>query len=252
MIARTVTALCIALFGAGLAHSQATVKPDGQWRAVIGLGASASSGNTTSTNVSLTGDAVRATDQDKLTAYANALYARSEGVTTGEQMRLGGRYDYNLNADWFGFGGLDFERNKLSNIKLRSMGTVGLGYHAIKTPQTVWDLFAGVGYTADSYTEPTLIDGATRTSYGYPSLLLAQESTHKLSESTSAKQRLAVYPNLRNTGEYRATWDAGLAVAMSKTMNLTVGLGVSYNSEPGVGRKTTDTLLTTGVSVRFD
>jgi len=50
----------------GLAHAQATVKPDGQFRASVGLGASFASGNTDSSNISLNADAVRATAQDKL------------------------------------------------------------------------------------------------------------------------------------------------------------------------------------------
>ncbi|MBL0089057.1 MAG: DUF481 domain-containing protein [Ideonella sp.] len=39
---------------------------------------------------------------------------------------------------------------------------------------------------------------------------------------------------------------------MTKTMNLNVGMSMNYNSEPGAGRKSTDTLLTTGVSMKFE
>ena len=84
------------------------------------------------------------------------------------------------------------------------------------------------------------------------SLLLGEESTHKLSDTTSFKQRLTLVPNLKNSGEFRSNWDAGLAVAMSKTMNLNVGFSFAHNSDPGPGRKSTDTLLTTGISVKFD
>lgn len=248
----TVLTTTLALGAAGLAQAQATVKPDGQWRAALGLGASASSGNTKSGNLSLNGEAVRATDLNKTSLYANAQYARSGGVATSEQVRLGGRYDHNLGARLFAFGGLDFERNKFSNLKLRSQVSGGLGWHVIKSPDLTWDVFGGLGYTTDKYMDATLIDGATRTSYDYATLLLGEESTHRITETTSFKQRLVVMPNLKNSGEFRANWDAGLAVAMSKTMNLNVGVAVAHNSEPGPGRKTTDTLLTTGVSVKFD
>lgn len=249
---RTILITTLALGAVGLAQAQATVKPDGQWRAALGLGASAASGNTKSSNLSLNGDAVRVTDQNKISLYGNAQYARSNGVTTGEQVRLGGRYDQNLSAALFAFGGLDLERNKGSNLQLRSQLSGGLGWHAVKTPTTTWDLFGGLGYTSDQYFDDMLVDGQMRGSYSYPSLLLGEESTHKLSETTSAKQRLTVLPSLKNSGEFRANWDAGLAVAMSKTMNLNVGFSVAHNSEPGPGRKATDTLLTTGVSVKFD
>jgi len=249
---RTLVCAATLLATAGLANAQATVKPDGQMRSSIGLGAAFTSGNTKSSNLTLNGEAVRATANDKTTLFGNAQYARSGGVTTADQVRLGGRHDYNLGPVWFAFGGLDFERNKFANLKLRSQLSGGLGYHALKTPDTTWDLFAGLGLTSDKFVAATLIDGATRSSYSYTSLLLAEESTHKLSDTTSAKQRLAIYPNLKNSGEFRATWDAGLAVAMSKVMNLNVGFSVVHNSEPGLGRKATDTLLTTGVSVKFD
>lgn len=251
-VVHIVSVASIGLSFAGLVHAQATLKPDGQMRAAIGLGASIASGNTEATNFSLQADAVRATAQDKISLYGNALYARSAGTTTGEQARLGGRYDFNLTSDIFAFGGLDFERNKFANLELRSQAGGGLGWHAIKSPVTSWDLFGGVAYTADKFDLPTTIDGALRSSYSYPSLLLGEESNHKLSDSTTAKQRLVLYPNLRNSGEYRATWDAGLAVAMSKAWNLNVGLAVGYNSQPGAGHKSTDTLLTTGVSMKFD
>lgn len=251
-LVRTLVSISAGLACAGWAHAQATLKPDGQWRAALGLGASIASGNTKSSSLSALADAVKATEQDKISLYGNALSARTAGVTTAEQLRLGGRYDYNLSSVWFGFGGLDFERNKFANLSLRSQISGGLGYHWIKTPETTWDLFGGVAYSSDKFITATTIDGALRDSYSYPSLLLGEESTHKLSETTSAKQRGVLYPNLKNSGEYRATWDAGLSVAMSKTLNLSVGLGVTYNSEPGIGRKSTDSLLTTGVTMKFE
>lgn len=251
MIRHSVITTALAAAVAGV-HAQATVKPDGQMRSAIGIGASLSSGNTKTSNLSLVGEAVRATDGDKTTLYGNLQYAKNAGATTADQLRLGGRYDRNFGPVWFGFSGLDVERNKFANLKLRSQLSGGLGYHAVRTPTTTWDLFGGLGLTTDKYVAATLIDAATRTSYSYVSLLLAEESTHKLSETTSAKQRLAIFPNLKNGGEFRATFDAGLAVAMSKGMNLNVGYSLVHNSEPGPGRKRTDSLLTTGVSIKFD
>lgn len=235
-----------------LALAQATLIPDGQFRATLGLGASISSGNTSSKNLSLNADGVRLTEQYKTSLYGNAQYARSGDTTTSEQARLGGRQDYNLSNVMFAFGGLDFERNKFSNLKLRSQLGAGLGFHAIKTASTTWDLFGGVAYIEDHYFDSMLVNSSLRRSYGYPGLLLGEESTHKLTSTTSAKQRLTLVPNLDNRGEYRANWDAGLAVAMSKAINLNVGLSFARNTDPGPGRKKNDTLFTTGVSMNFD
>ena len=247
------TALTLALpLAQAQVQAQAKVKPDGQWRAALGLGASVASGNSSASNVSLTGEAVRATDATKSSLYGALQYARSDGETTNEQLRLGGRHDRDIGETTFAFGGLDLERNTPANVSLRTQLNAGLGMHVIESATTTLDVFAGLGYTADRYVTATVVDGATRERYGYASLLLGVESTHAWTDTTDFKQRLNVYPNLRHRGEYRATWDAGLSVAMNKTLSLSVGLAVAHNSEPGDGRKATDTLLTTGVSVTFD
>lgn len=250
-IVRPLFFLC-ALLAAGGARAQATVHPDGQWRAALGLGASLASGNTESTNLTLNVDAVRATEQDKATLYGAALYARSEGVTSGEQLRGGGRYDSDLTPVVFGFGGLDMERNRFANLKLRAQGSAGLGYHLTKTASVTWDVFGGLAYSADHYYDPTEVNGELLTSYTYPSLMLGQELTVKLSETASASQKLVVLPNLENRGEYRANWTAKLAAAITNSMSLTAGVTIDYNSMPGPDRKSTDMLLTTGLSIKFD
>jgi putative salt-induced outer membrane protein YdiY len=233
-------------------QAQATVKNDGQFRAALGLGASLASGNSKAGNLSLNADAVRATDLTKLSLYGNLQYARSGGTTTADQLRLGTRYDRNLGQRLFAFGGLDIERNKFANLQLRTQLSAGLGWHVLQSPATSFDVFGGLGHVSDRYSTSMLIDGRNRDAYSHVTALLGEESSHKLSDSTSFKQRLTVVPDLANRGEFRANWDAGLAVAMTKTLNLNVGLSVAHNSEPGAGRETTDTLLTTGVSIKFD
>ena len=39
---------------------------------------------------------------------------------------------------------------------------------------------------------------------------------------------------------------------MTQAISLTVGLNVRYDSAPPVGVKSTDTLLTTGIAVKFE
>ena len=249
---RAALSMALTLGTAGFAHAQPTAKPDGEFRAVFGLGASLASGNTEANNLSFTFDGVRATGANKTTLYARGNYASTDGEKTAEQLRLGGRHDHDLSAAYFAFGGLDLEQNRFTNLKLRGQLNGGLGWHVIRSPQTTFRVLGGLGYTSDNYYEPMLIDGAVRSSYEHANLLLGEESTHKLTESTSARQSLTVTPNLGQWGEYRANWDGSVAVAINTTMNLTVGLSLAYNSEPGPGRQTTDTLFTTGISVNFE
>lgn len=225
------------------AFAQTAPKPDGAWRGSIGVGATAASGNTKSLNFSGNADAVRQTKTDKLGFYLQSLYGRSTiggaTTTTANQLRLGGRYDRDFTDRIFGFGGLDLEKNKLANIKLRTVPSVGVGYHVIKSEQTTFDVFGGLAYNhTDRYT------GAN---FRGAELLLGEESTHKISSTTSARQRFVVYPSLKDSGEYRSTFDAGIVTAIVGGWNLTATLGHRYDSNPPAGVKKSDLLLFTGL-----
>ena len=234
------------------AHAQLAAPRDGVFRTTLGLGASLADGNTRSRHLALSADAVRATELDRTTLAATAQYARNDGTTTADRIRLGARQDRELGRELFGFGALDFERNRFVNLSLRSQLSGGLGRHLLRTAETTWDVFGGLAYTDERFRDPMVIGGALRERWGYGGLLLGEESAHRLSNSTLLRQRLTVVPNLREGGEFRANWDAGLAVAMNRSLSLNVGLSYAYNSEPGLGRKTTDTLLTTGLAIRLD
>lgn len=245
-------AAAIALAAAGTVHAQTTLKPDGVWRGSLGAGLSITEGNSKTTSLNINGEGIRLTDRDKARLYGTALYGKNNGVESSNLLRFGGRYDYNLTTNVFAFGGIDFERDKIGNLKLRTAPSVGLGYHVIKNPNTTFDVFGGVGYVDDRFYNPVLINGSVRSSYGRAELLLGEESTHKLSESTSFRQRLVIYPNLDNGGELRSTFDAGLAVAMSSRLSLTVGLVNRYNSDPGPGLKKNDLFFVTGIAMKID
>lgn len=240
----------IALFAAALAvfaaPAFAQTKTDGEWRGNLSLGLSYSSGNTDANSLSLAADAVRATADDKITLGAQALHGESKnaGVTTktADFFRMGGRYDRNLSERLFGFGGLDLEHDKLQRLDLRSTLNAGLGYHVIADKDNTFDVFGGVGATREKF--PTL-------SRNFAEVVLGEESSHKLSEGTTFKQRLAVYPNLKDSGEYRAHFDATLATALSAGWNFNVTLSSRYVSNPLPGLKTTDTLLLVGIASKF-
>jgi putative salt-induced outer membrane protein len=243
-------ALTLLLGQAALA--QATLIKDGEMRAAIGLGASLASGNSRAGNLNLTVDVVRATETDKVSLYGRVQYARSNGNTTDEQGRTGLRYDHDISSKTFTYVGGDLERNRLGNLKGRAQIGGGLGYHWIREEDLSFDVFGGLSYTDDRYIAPALIDGSVRSRFDYPSLMLGEESTHKVSDTTRFKQKLTLLPNLHSRGEYRANLDADIAVAINKTMSLTVGVAIQHNSEPSPGRKSTDSLLTTGIAMKFD
>lgn len=243
---------CLVAAAALPAHAQVTQKPDGQWRSLFTAGASVASGNTDAKSASLGADIIKLTPTDKWSFTGVAQYGHSAGLTTANHEGGTGLYSSDFTPQWFGFGQVDLLHDTLIDLSLRTTLGSGIGYHVVKKPDQTFDLSAGLAYTLDRYRHPQVIEDEERSRYNHAELLFAEESNNKLSDSTTFKQKLTVYPNLRDTGDVRTVFDAGLSVAMTKQLALTATLSHRYDSRPGEGLGRNDTLFVTGVSLRFD
>ncbi|MDP3254020.1 MAG: DUF481 domain-containing protein [Hydrogenophaga sp.] len=247
-----VTLTAAALLAPPLSEAQVTLKPDGQWRYLLTAGANISSGNNDARSLNLSGEAARQTDNDKWTWNARADQASNSGVVTTDRYGLRSQYDRNISPDWFAFGSGETLRDKLANIDARYSVASGVGRHVWREERGYFDVSAGLGYTYDRYLSATDIAGAMRDRYGRLELVLAEESSHKLTETTSLRQKFTLYPDLRDSGKYRAVLDTGLTVAMTQALNLSAGFSYRYDSDPGTGLEKGDAMFVTGVSLRFD
>ena len=244
--------------GAALAQSLAPTAPVAppppnvkldHWRWELGLGASVSSGNTESSSATFNADGARLSAHGKWTVNGRLLYAKDAQGTTAEQVAADSRYDVTPLVFLFGqVGGL---RDRPANLDLRVTAGGGAGYHVVETPETIFDVTAGLGYAQDRYTKPTLVNDQVRTSLGRVEMLLGENSSHRLTDNTTFKQQLSLSPALDSSG-LRAEWKAGLAVAMTAKLKLSVNASMRYNSDPGTGLKKTDTLVVTGVQLTLD
>jgi len=176
------------------------------WSGMLDTGLSLTRGNSDSLTYSLAGKAVRATERDKITVYSGAIYTKSmvNGVssTSAHAIRGGVRGDLNVREKWFVFGFTDFEYDAFQHLDLRNVLGGGLGYHVVKTEKTTFDLFGGGDFEQEYFSPnpPTVPTSLTRKS---GEIVVGEELNTKLSSRMTLSERLAFYPNLRNTGSYR-------------------------------------------------
>jgi putative salt-induced outer membrane protein len=233
-------------------------KPNKEWLGNGGLAFSDASGNTQTTSLTLTADATRQTADDKLSLSAQYVGSRDKSTvngvtitsTTANQWFARSRYDHNMSDKTFRFGGLEFSHDQIQLLGLRSVFSVGLGYHMTKTTESQFDLLGGVSYRSDQYIDPGVtINNQLRTGFDTAELLLGEESSNKLSESTNFKQRLMFRPNTEQG--FLVTFDSTLMVAINKTLSLRVSFQDRYNSLSQEPIKRNDTLFFTGINVKF-
>jgi putative salt-induced outer membrane protein len=236
------------LFSVGLVSAnaaQAQTKPDGQWRGNFGAGASYANGAAKSSAFNLAADIERATAADKMVFYGNLLYGKNRSAagistTSADQLTAGGRYEWNINEALYAYGMGELGRNKVNDLKLRSTVGAGLGYHLVKKPNATVDVFGGVGYTDNDYYLAADSKGAE--------LQLGEEGAYKLSDTASIKQRVVVYPSLKDSAYTRATADIGLSAAIANGWALNASVGAKFYNAKGAK---TETLFLVGVSTKL-
>ncbi len=234
-------------------------KEDGLWRGALSSSLALASGNTDSLNFSLGANGVKATKENRISAFLTSLYGSRDvaGNTekTANLTRGGLRYDWNLSDRSFVFGTVEAEQDKIQRLDSRFVLGAGLGYKLIKEKDTTWDLFGGVTHKRDRNTVSTTVGTIlvrtieSRVSSNATELLLGEESNHKFTDTTSFKQKLTLFPNLSRSGELRAQFDAGLVTSLGGGIGWQVTLSNRYNSEAAAGTKKSDTLLLTGITV---
>ena len=231
------------------------------WNGGANVGFSLARGNSQTENLALAFNATHPTLNDKITMYASAIYTKNDLASPSEVANLeqgGLRYDRNIRPRLFAFVGADFMSNALQHLGLRSVGSGGLGFHAIKSDNTTLDLLAGLNYTHETYhftpgnpnAVPPIPDvpGVT---HNFAALTLGEELMHKLGKSTVVNQRLYFYPDLNDTSQYRGTFDLGTVTKISKWLGWQNQFGDIYVSNPPTGAKKNDVILTTGLNISF-
>ena len=233
------------------------------WNGGVNLGFSVARGNSDTENLALAFNAVHPTLHDKITLYASSIYTKNDLPAPGSvaaNVEQGGlRYDRNINSRTFGFAGADFQANALQFLDLRAVYTGGFGYHAIKSDITTLNFMGGINYTHETYSNgpvntPVTVP-PTFQSYGvtnkFVALTLGEELNHKLGKSTVVTQNVYFYPDLQDTSNYRAAFNLGTVTKISKWLGWQNQFGDIYVSNPPIGAKKNDVILTTGLSFSF-
>ncbi len=217
------------------------------WGGFIDTGLSTTKGNSDTLSFTLGAKAVRATSSDKITVYANSIFAKNNttgtSVTTAHAITGGIRGDFNLNPRMFAFGFTDFDYDQFQMLNLRNVLGGGAGYHVLKTKRTIFDLSGGGAYDQAFYSTGVNIKSAE--------LVAGEELSYQLSSRSSFSEHLQFFPNMRNTGQYRMTFDSTMTTKINNWLNWQASFGDRYVSDPIPGIKKNDLLLTTGVRLTY-
>ena len=231
------------------------------WNGGANVGFSVARGNSETENLALAFNAVHTSAKDKWTLYATSVNTTNNLVSpsTVANLETGGlRYDHDLNARIFLFAAADYMANALQFLDLRSIYSGGVGVHAIKNTKTTFDLFGGLAYTHETYSNGPPIPGSSPvvyTSYGITNRFLAatlgDQLTTQLGKNTALTQSADFLPDLQHSGRYQAMVNIGTVTKVYKLLGWSNQFNDIYVSNPPVGTKTNDVIFSTGLNLSF-
>jgi len=228
------------------------------WAGGLNLGFALARGNSATKNINLAFNAARPTNHDKITLYANSIYATNDlagaNPSTIANTILGGiRYDRNIAARLFAYGSGDFITDDLQHLDIRAILGGGLGFHAIKSANTTLDFLGGANYTRENYAAyvDTTATPHPAQQTNFVGASVGDDFSHKLGAASLFTQRFNYTPNLNNGGGYRTALDLGFTTKLNTWLGWQMGFSDRYTSKPFGANKNNDVLLTTGLALTF-
>lgn len=217
------------------------------WSGFLDTGLSLTRGNSETLNFNLSGQAVRKTSRDTITAYANSIFANNgtAGPTTTTANAIGGgiRVDLNVSDRLYIFGFTDFYHNEFQLLDLRNVLGGGLGYHIINTKPTTFDVYGGGTFNQSYYSTPLTQKTGE--------IIVGEYLSHTISSRTTFTERFEFFPNVSDTGQYRYTFDAHAVTKLKSWLGWQVSFSDIYVSNPPPTTKGNDLTLSTGLRLTF-
>jgi hypothetical protein len=233
------------------------------WSGFLDTGLSLTSGNSSTVAYTVSGAATRATLHNKITVNASSIYSRNDGVSPHQviaQETSGGiRGDINVGPKAFGYGLTNFDANALQHLNLQNVIGGGVGYHALKTARTAFDLLGGVTYNQeyfDSYlvanaTPPPAFNLQTAVTQRNVEIMGAEELDTKVGARTTLAENFTIYPAVTGPRGYRFTFTSTASTKLKNWLGWQVTFNDSFLSNPPFGIQGNDLLLSTGLRLTF-
>jgi putative salt-induced outer membrane protein YdiY len=218
------------------------------WAGSAAFGLAEASGNSNTTTFNTSAAIARAAGKNKISLYFNQVYATQSTTLpygeTANRVSGGLRVDRDVSSRMFAFGTTDYDYDKFLGLDLRSVFGGGFGYHAWKSSRGHLDFGGGADYDREKYSDGTSKNSAE--------ILFTEEFGVKLLSKLNLVERLQLYPNMSDTGQFRMNFDTTADVPIYKFLDLNFGVSDRYQTDPLAGHKGNDILFTTGVRFSFD
>lgn len=228
--------------------------PKGVWMGKGQFGFLDSHGNSDAESINGNVDMTRYDGNWKNEAYVGGLYGKNSGIVSAERWETRLQSNYTFTDGIFGFGGLRFEHDMFDGFQYQASVTGGVGDKFIDTADTKLIGQIGVGYRR---LRPELIfrdpDGVVTSrqlqdASGEAIGTIGVDFSHALTKTTVLSDKFLMEAGSDNTLLHD---EIAVNVKMSTRLALSVGYGITDNTNPPPMTKKLDTVATVNLVFSF-
>lgn len=208
-----------------------------QWTGDIILGGNLKSGNTDRTGFSIGMNARRKEIKNRFDMSFLYKYAKEEGDLSARNAYGKLKYDYFVTQQFYTYLSSEFLYDKFKDLRLRTVVGPGAGYQIWDDEIKALGFEAGMAFfneDLDQGDDASWITGR-----------LAGNFRYTFADILIFSEKLVIYPNLENSGDYSLRNEASISapLAFGWALNLTSIIERNSDPEPGVTKIDSDLLL---------
>jgi putative salt-induced outer membrane protein YdiY len=213
-----------------------------QWHGNVTAGGSIQTGNTDRRTAAFAAEAMRKTDDDRLTFRYLFNYADEDGDVTSRSHYGMGKYDYFFTKKWYGYLTTELESDTFKDLTLRVTASPGVGYQVWDDKIKALGLEAGLAYVNENWDDGKDKDYiAARGGFNF---------RYNLWNFATFTDQFVIYPSLESS-KYTLRNEAAVTKPLSTRWSLKLANIVDYDSKPPDGIKKTDVYWIGGLQFNF-
>lgn len=136
-------------------------------------------------------------------------------------------YQFYLKQNWFTVTEISWLSNTEQNIRLRTLGRLGVGKYIIQTNSAYWAVHSGASYNNESFR----VYDVNKDSHSAEGFLATELSLYDIGDLTLLTHAIA-YPSLTESGRWRFDYNLDVKYDLPLDFYINFGITLNYDNKP--------------------
>jgi putative salt-induced outer membrane protein YdiY len=225
-------------------------EPPVAWTGAIVVNGLFTHGNSNTSEIGVSGNAVRRSETDRISADAAYLFSRSTpkggtSVTTEDNWILNGEYQDFFTKKFYGYANVGVQKDRINNLDLRLTPGIGIGYQWVERPDFNISTEAGGTWVYQEFRN------VSTPQENFSARIAYHIDKSLWDDKVKLFHDLEFLPGIQHTNDYIVTTDIGLRAAITENMFSELKAIFDFDSKPAPGAVKFDTKYLIGVGWKF-